>query len=103
MRNRSRATPRQVAYLRSLALQTGATFSPPRTRRDASREIDRLKALKVSRGPYVEPPREADADERPYATAVHASEVSGFGSQARWRTSPPALVDRPVPRVASAS
>jgi hypothetical protein len=89
MRNRLAATPRQVAYLRSLALQTGTTFSPPRTRGDASREIDRLKALKASRGRYVEAPRRTDPDEQTYATAVQASEVSGFGSQARWRTSPP--------------
>jgi hypothetical protein len=91
MHNRSVATPRQLAYLRTLALRTGTTFSPPRTRGDASREIERLKALKASGGRHVELPREADAAERPYATAVHASEVSGFGSQARWRTSPPTV------------
>jgi hypothetical protein len=97
MRNRSTATPRQVAYLRSLALQTGTTFSPPRTREDASGEIDRLKALKASRGRYVEARRATDSAEQPYATAVDSSEVSGFGSQARWRTSPPAAASA-VPR-----
>ena len=32
----STATPRQITYLKSLALQTGTTFSPPHTRRQAS-------------------------------------------------------------------
>src|SRR6516164_885265 len=97
MRNRSTATPGQVAYLKSLALQTGTTFSPPRTREDASGEIDRLKAIKTSRGRYVEVPRTPESAEQPYATAVDSSEVSGFGSGARWRTSPPAAASA-VPR-----
>src|SRR5437870_4600378 len=88
----SLATPKQIAYLRSLALQTGTTFSPPRTRREASREIERLKELKASRGRHVEPPRETDPAEEPYATVVQPHEVSGFGSQASWSVPPPAIV-----------
>jgi len=35
-------TPRQLRYLRALAEQTGTTFSLPRTRVEASRQIDAL-------------------------------------------------------------
>jgi hypothetical protein len=38
-------TPGQLRCLRDLAEQTGTTFSIPRTRREASDEIDRLKTL----------------------------------------------------------
>jgi hypothetical protein len=82
----STATPRQIAYLKSLALQTGTTFSPPRTRRQASCEIERLKRLREARGRHVEVQRPDDPGEQPYATAVRPHEVSGFGSQATWRT-----------------
>ena len=81
----STATPRQLSYLRNLALQTGTTFSPPRTRRDASCEIERLKGLKVSRGTYLETPRHhLDPAEQPYATEQKPGEVSGYGSSATW-------------------
>jgi hypothetical protein len=90
-------TPKQVAYLRSLALRTGTTFSPPRTRRQASYEIERLKQLKASRGRHVEFPRGSDPTEQPYATAVHPSEVHGFGSQASW-TAPRPPLERVVPQ-----
>jgi hypothetical protein len=90
-------TPKQVAYLRSLALHTGSTFSLPRTRSQASREIERMKELKASRGRHVEPPVGSDPGEQPYATAVHPSEVYGFGSQASWTAPPPAL-ERVIPQ-----
>ncbi|TMK98226.1 MAG: hypothetical protein E6G34_11270 [Actinobacteria bacterium] len=86
------ATPEQLAYLKSLALQTGTSFTLPRTRGLASLEIDRLKVLEATRGRHVEAPWEADPRERPYATALHPSEVSGFGSQARWRSDHAAIV-----------
>jgi len=38
-----RPTGRQLAYLRSLAIRAGQTFTYPQTRRQASREIHRLK------------------------------------------------------------
>lgn len=37
------ATSRQVAYLKSLALQSGETFVYPRSVGEASRQIDRLR------------------------------------------------------------
>jgi hypothetical protein len=97
-RNDSSPTPAQLRYLRGLAEQTGTTFSLPRTRAQASSEIERLKQLKASGGRHRESPREADPGEEPYATAVDPSEVSGFGSQASWHASPPALVGVAVQR-----
>ncbi len=88
----SAATPKQIAYLRSLALQTGTTFSVPRTRRQASCEIERMKQLKASRGGHVEAPQDTDPAEEHYATAVQPHEVCGVGSQASWYRSPPAVV-----------
>jgi len=80
------ATGKQLAYLRTLADQTGTTFLRPRDRRHASREIERLRRLKGVRGNHVEaagPPAAA------YGTAPHAEEVTGWGSTARWTTTKP--------------
>ena len=94
----STATPRQIAYLKSLALRTGSTFSPPRTRRQASFEIERLKRLKDARGRHVEVQHPDDPGEQPYATAVRPHEVSGFGSQATWRAAASAVPTGPSQR-----
>jgi hypothetical protein len=81
---RSEASPEQLSYLRNLALQTGTTFTFPRTRRQASCEIDRLKKLKASRGRYLEVPRhQLDPAEQPYATEQKPGEIVGYGSSAR--------------------
>ncbi len=88
-------TARQLHFLRALAAKSATTFVTPATRRDASREIDRLRALDA----VPRPPRFQDLEAEPeqlcYATGVQAEEVSGFGSTATWRTSTP--VPRPVP------
>jgi len=41
-------TPRQLAFMRCLADRTGTTFSPPKTRHEASRQIDALKRRPIS-------------------------------------------------------
>ena len=41
-------TAKQLSYLRTLAIRTGQTFTPPTTRADASREIQRLRAATPS-------------------------------------------------------
>jgi hypothetical protein len=78
-------TEHQLRYLRALAARTGSTFTYPSSRRDASEEIDRLRRM----GRDVPTPRsevsDTDAEHLLYATAVHASEVSGFGASATWR------------------
>jgi hypothetical protein len=40
-----RPTAKQLAYLRALAARTATTFAYPRSRGEASREIDRLHQL----------------------------------------------------------
>ncbi len=89
------ASPEQLSYLTDLALQTGTTFTFPRTRRQASCEIDRLKGLKAKRGRYLEAPRlDLDPAEQPYATEQKPGEIVGYGASARRGTPVPA---RPAP------
>lgn len=88
----SAPTAKQLSYLRRLADQTGTTFSPPRTRGQASREIKRLKALGVSS--RQDRRRERAAVQRALqedvpASSVEASEITGYGSGAHWRGKEP--------------
>ena len=93
------ATSRQLQFLRSLAEQTGTSFTPPKTRTQASSEIKRLLALKESG--HIEPAiRPSDVEPKPvdngivYGTGVQPGEVFGFGSTASWRKAAP---DEAVP------
>jgi hypothetical protein len=85
-------TPAQLRYLRVLAEQTATTFVSPRTRVQASREIDRLRRFREPMRPAraadeVEEQEDGSDRERlVYGTAVQPEEVSGFGSSASWRT-----------------
>jgi len=94
-------TSAQLRYLRVLAEQTGTTFVNPRTRVQASREIDRLRQLKDEAPASRSDEREADQEARAereqlvYATALAPEEVSGFGSTASWRTSPSPVMRTP--------
>ncbi|MHB8233482.1 MAG: hypothetical protein ACYDHT_02395 [Solirubrobacteraceae bacterium] len=83
-------TPRQLRYLRSLAGRSATTFVTPATRGQASREIDRLRALDVVARPSRLEEPEAETEEFHYATALRAQEVSGYYSAASWRASAPA-------------
>jgi len=84
-------TPGQLRYLRVLGEQTGTTFVSPRTRVQASREIDRMRRLRdttrTARAEVeeVETEDHAEREKLVYATAVQPEEVSGFGSSASWR------------------
>ena len=79
-------TLKQQRYLRSLAEQTGTSFTPPRTKAEASREIERLKQLGASPRHERREDREAVArTPRGGETRVRPSEVTGYGSSARWR------------------
>jgi hypothetical protein len=86
--------PRQVSYLKSLAEQTGTSFTYPKTLKEASREIDRLLTLKES-GQVEMAIRLSDGEVEPletelvYATGVQPGEIVGFGSAARWRKDAP--------------
>jgi len=84
----AKPTSRQLNYLRALANRTGQTFTSPRTRREASREIKRLKQAQPSTRTERELERKhiADAVARGQedATRVHPGEVTGYGSNCRW-------------------
>ena len=78
-------TARQQRYLRTLAQNTGTSFTPPATRREASREIDRLRGLKRSPGHERTADRQAVADApRGGQTRVRESEIEGYGSKCQW-------------------
>ena len=76
---------KQQAYLRSLAQKTGTTFTPPKTRSEASREIDRLKTLPSSPRHERHTDRQAIGQApRGGATRVRDTEIEGYGSTATW-------------------
>jgi len=81
-------TSKQLAYLRSLALATGTTFTYPTTSANASVEIRRLKTVgRSSRSDRTREQRAVQHDlaERPDdATAIRANDVIGYGSNCRW-------------------
>ena len=80
-------SPKQLNYLKALAARTGQTFAWPKTSRQASTEIARLKeapqstlaerAVEQSDDRLA---READED----AVAIHGFELIGSGSNATW-------------------
>ena len=81
-------TSKQQAYIRKLALARGVSFTPPRTRGEASRLIDDLKR----RRPEAASDRrrelrgvQADLAGRGDAARVRAHELDGYGSSATWK------------------
>jgi hypothetical protein len=85
-----RPTVKQLAYLRALADRAGQTFAYPRTARQASAEIRRLRAQKpTSRVERSLERREiADAIARGPEEACGVDverDVTGYGSSATWR------------------
>ena len=82
-------TPKQVAYLRALAERTGQTFATPRTRREASAEIRRLKAApaetRVERRIEHDEIADAIGTGAEDSIRVASSEIMGYGSSATWR------------------
>jgi hypothetical protein len=81
-------TTKQLAYLRTLAERTGRTFVTPKSSREASIEIRKLKAAepdtRVER--RIERHEVADAIAAGLADGarVLSHEVEGFGSTATW-------------------
>lgn len=95
------ASPKQLAYLKSLAAQTGTTFTFPCDGRQASREIERLKALKARDGRCLEVPAlEPDPAELPYATEQKPGETIGYGATASRTVPVPPDSLRPRPEAA---
>lgn len=84
---------KQLAYLRALATRAGQTFTHPKTSRDASREIRRLKAIRASTPVEIAIERDDHASEhaareRSTLVPIRASEVRGYGSSATWSHRP---------------
>ncbi len=81
-------TPKQLAYLRALAQRTGQTFAIPRTTREASAEIRRLKAAPAESQleRRIEHDEIADAIGTGSQDSVRVTrdEVTGYGSNCRW-------------------
>jgi len=80
---------RQLNYLRALAIRTGQTFTYPKTGRDASRQIQRLRTVQPSSRIELEIERldlaaEQAAREANCDVPVDLSEISGYGSNATW-------------------
>ena len=85
-----RPTPKQLAYLRSLANRAGQTFAYPRTAAQASREIRRLKNAAPSSRTERALERQQIADAiatGPDGGARHRATATptGYGSTATWR------------------
>lgn len=83
----AKATPKQLRYLRILADRTGTTFSAPKTRAEASRAIEAMRARARSSAYELSGDREAVAGRHGGGdgAAVRGEEVSGYGSSAHWR------------------
>jgi hypothetical protein len=85
-----RPTARQLSYLRALAERAGQTFTWPRTRAEATREIRRLKAATPSSRIERDLERldwtaEAAAREANCDVPIRSDELQGYGSSATWR------------------
>lgn len=82
-------TPRQLRYLKDLAIRTGGSFTYPQTFAEADAQIKRLR--KRRRTSAADRRREARqvsrdlAEHRGDAASIQPSEVSGYGSSATWR------------------
>lgn len=80
-------TPRQISYLRDLALGRGQTFAYPETFEEADRQIKRLlKAKRTSRADRRREARAISADmaKAGDAASVRSHELGGYGSSAHW-------------------
>ena len=80
---------RQLNYLKALANRTGQTFTYPKTSRAASREIQRLKAVRPSSRIERELEQhdlaaEQAAREASCDVPITRREVEGYGSNCRW-------------------
>src|SRR5689334_11377666 len=86
-------TPKQQAYIRRLALDRGISFTPPRTKREATRLIDELRQRRPdSAADRRRETRQVQADmaTRPGdATRIRPGETTGHGSSATWNTDQP--------------
>ncbi len=83
-----RPTAKQHRYLRQLAEQTGTSFTPPKTKAEATREIERLLSRgRDARGDQLRDRRTVQHDLQAGAgDAVRhqPAETTGYGSKCQW-------------------
>ena len=89
MPHTTKPTPKQLRELRRLAQATGTSFTPPRTRLEASRQIAALRRRRTS----VRLDARLERDDiittlraGTLASAPRADEIVGYGASARWAT-----------------
>lgn len=96
-------TTKQLNYLRALAQQTGTSFTPPKTKREASQSIRAMRARKRSaRSEMVRERRQLSRDmatRRGDAAQVKGHEIHGYGSSASWQKPLKDPKPQPAPRV----
>jgi hypothetical protein len=82
-------TTKQQAYIRQLALARGISFTPPRTKREASQLIDSLRRRRPdSPTDRLRETRAVQADmatRRGDSARVREHELDGHGSSATWK------------------
>jgi hypothetical protein len=81
-------TTKQQKYIRQLALARGVSFTPPRTKREASQLIDSLRHRRAeSATDRLRESRALQADmatQRGDCAQVREHELEGHGSSATW-------------------
>ncbi len=82
-------TPKQLDYLKDLAMKAGQSFPYPQSFAQADVQIRRLKRTKrtsaADRRREARQVRQDFAERRGGSAAVRPSEISGYGSSATWR------------------
>jgi hypothetical protein len=89
MSNHPHPTSAQLKYIRALALQRGRTFTPPRTKSEASQLINELKRTPTNSITEarmdVRAVRDAMQTQSGGAARVRPDETTGYGSTATWK------------------
>ena len=91
MRKRPDLSAKQQRYLRSLAAQRGVSFTPPRTRVEASRAIEELKRRRPDSRADQRRDRRVVQDQIAAAgddARIRDCEIDGYGSSATWAERP---------------
>jgi len=92
MSNHPHPTSAQLKYIRALALQRGRTFTPPRTKSEASQLINELKRAprnsSAERNEDLRAVRDAIQTQSGGATRIAGHELDGYGSTATWKRGP---------------
>jgi len=89
MSNHPHPTTAQLKYIRALALQRGRTFTPPRTKSEASQLINELKRTPpnsiTERREDLRAVRDAMHTRSGDAARIRDDELDGYGSTATWK------------------